>query len=129
LKSLGQQWVVELYDCSPHQLDDIDFIRETMLAAAHKMGATVVEEVFHHFSPYGISGVVIIAESHLAIHIWKEYGYIALDVFTCGDGISPEVGFEVIKKAVDAKSSKVVKTLRGIKSELGIDESQPHKPE
>ena len=65
------------------------------------MGATVVSSHFHQFSPYGISGVVIIQESHLTLHTWPEYGYAAVDVFTCGD-IDLDAGVVYLQEALEA---------------------------
>ena len=61
-----------------------------MTEAAKTAGATVVKTVFHHFSPHGISGVVVIAESHLAVHTWPEHGYASIDIFTCGEAALTE---------------------------------------
>lgn len=82
---LGKQLVIELFDCVDQRFDDIQWIEESMLEAARQANATIITSAFHKFSPIGISGVVVIAESHLAIHTWPEYGYAAVDVFTCGD--------------------------------------------
>lgn len=79
------QFAIELYDCDRKRLDNVGFIRQTMLDAARKACAQIITEVFHRFSPQGISGVVIIAESHLAIHTWPEHAYAAVDLFTCAD--------------------------------------------
>ncbi len=84
---LGSQVVLDLYDCESERLDDIDWVKATLMDAARAAGATIVESVFHKFAPWGISGVVVIAESHLAIHIWPENRYAAIDVFTCGDSV------------------------------------------
>jgi len=59
-----------------------------MLAAAKESGATILGESFHQFSPQGVSGVIIIAESHLTVHTWPEHGYAGADIFTCAPGSS-----------------------------------------
>ncbi|MBU1650990.1 adenosylmethionine decarboxylase, partial [bacterium] len=89
MNSLGRQILVEFYHCDAEKLNDERHIAKAMHDAAELSGATIVEEVFHMFSPHGVSGVVVIAESHLAIHTWPEYGYAAVDLFTCGDEIEP----------------------------------------
>lgn len=76
-----------------------------MIDAAQIAGATVINSTFHHFSPWGVSGVVVIQESHLAIHTWPEYRYAAVDLFTCGDSVDPWVSFEHLKKAFEANYS------------------------
>jgi S-adenosylmethionine decarboxylase proenzyme len=97
-----------------------------MMGAATAMGATIVEQVFHHFSPHGVSGVVVIAESHLAIHTWPEYNYAAVDLFTCGSEVDPEIGFHALKKALESDRYEVQKQLRGRREPLGQD--LHHKP-
>lgn len=87
---LGTQTVIDLYGCSSAALNDLDSIREVMLEAARRAGATIVDDRFHYFSPHGVSGFVILAESHLAIHTWPECGYAAVDLFTCGTAMTPE---------------------------------------
>ena len=84
-----------------------------MLEAAVKSGATIVTETFHHFSPHGVSGAVIIAESHLAIHTWPEYGYAAVDLFTCGDSVSAETGFNHLREALVAGHVSTMEVHRG----------------
>ena len=84
---LGSQVVLDLYECETGHLDDIEWVKKSLVNAARVAGATIVETVFHKFAPWGISGVVVIAESHLAIHIWPENRYAAIDLFTCGENV------------------------------------------
>ena len=126
MKALGQQVLVEYYNCDAAVLNDRDRIAAVMVEAANLAGATVVEEVFHLFNPHGISGVVVIAESHLSIHTWPEYGYAAVDLFTCGDEIRPERAFDYLKKMLKAESVSVMELKRGV-LEAG-EKSLPHKP-
>lgn len=84
LEGVGSQIVLDLYDCDTGLLDDVAHVRHSMLEAARIAGATIITDNFHRFEPWGVSGVVIIAESHIAIHCWPEHRYAALDVFTCG---------------------------------------------
>jgi S-adenosylmethionine decarboxylase proenzyme len=87
---VGSQIVLDLYECLTDRLDDITWVQETMTEAARIAGATIVDVIFHKFAPWGISGVVVISESHLAIHIWPESRYAAIDVFTCGSSMDLE---------------------------------------
>ncbi|MCX6640634.1 MAG: adenosylmethionine decarboxylase [bacterium] len=114
MNALGRQILVEYYDCDAKALNDCNLVASAMLEAARLSGATVVEEVFHLFNPHGISGVVVIAESHLSIHTWPEYGYAAVDLFTCGDEIQPEKAFEHLKKLLHARSVSVMELKRGV---------------
>lgn len=104
MKELGQHHLIDFFDCDPEIISNSDRVREIMLVAARLSGATIVTDVFHQFNPYGVSGVVVIAESHLAIHTWPEYGQAALDVFTCGTGMSCEVAIETVRAGFAAAS-------------------------
>lgn len=113
MRSLGHQIVAEFYSCDKELLNNVEFIRNSMLEAAIKSGATIVTDTFHHFSPHGVSGAVIIAESHLAIHTWPEYGYAAVDLFTCGDSVSAETGFAHLRAALKANHVSTMELHRG----------------
>ncbi len=113
MKSLGKHIVVELYDCNHKTLNDHEKVQRLMVGAAKAAKATVVTSEFHHFNPYGVSGAVIIAESHLTIHTWPEYGYAAVDVFTCGEEVDPWVCVREIVKALAPKSHTALEMRRG----------------
>lgn len=89
MQSLGRHVLAEIYGCRFEVLNDIKKVQDIMINAALEAGAEVREFVFHKFSPQGVSGVVVISESHLAIHTWPELGYAAVDVFTCGEKVNP----------------------------------------
>ena len=113
MDALGRHLLMELEDCNEEVLNNLDTLEETMLAAAEEAGATVVGKSFHRFSPHGISGVVVIAESHLFIHTWPEYGYAAADIFTCGTSVQPEKAAELLVKKLGAKSYSMQEIARG----------------
>ena len=100
---LGTQVVLDLYECETDHLDDMAWVKKTLVEAARAAGATVVETVFHKFAPCGISGVVVIAESHLAIHIWPEHRYAAVDVFTCGESVQMDVATAQLAREFGSK--------------------------
>ena len=85
-----------------------------MEEAAEKAHATIINATFHHFSPHGVSGVVMIQESHLAIHTWPEYGFAAIDIFTCGDTIDAVAAYEHLKTALQATRSTIAEMQRGV---------------
>lgn len=114
MNALGRHLLVELYDCDREALNDLDFIREVMLKAAVDCGAVVLGESFHRFSPQGVSGVVVIAESHISIHTWPEYGYAAADVFTCGTSVNPEVAAKVLIEKLGSKNNTLTEIKRGV---------------
>lgn len=110
--ALGNHILVEFMNCDPHIMNDVAAIERDMVAAAQKAGATVINSTFHHFSPYGVSGVVVIQESHLAIHTWPEYGYAAVDLFTCGE-MDAWISFDFLKDAFKSKSYSAIEMKRG----------------
>ncbi len=113
MEVLGRHLLVELFSCAEEVLDDLEQIEAFMKEAARVSGATIVESVFHRFQPHGISGVVVIAESHLAIHTWPEHGYAAVDFFTCGADVDYWAAHDFLKKAFAAGDSEVRELLRG----------------
>ncbi len=110
--ALGNHILVEFMNCEPHIMNDVAAIERDMVGAAQKAGATVINSTFHHFSPYGVSGVVVIQESHLAIHTWPEYGYAAVDLFTCGE-MNAWISFDHLKECFGAKSYSALEMKRG----------------
>ena len=89
MKALGIHLLAELCDCDAVILDSVKDIETILVDAANESGATVLNHMFHKFFPQGVSGVVVIAESHIAIHTWPELNYAAVDVFTCGKQVNP----------------------------------------
>lgn len=113
MDALGRHILVEYMNCAPDALNDVPRIESSMVEAATRAGATVINSDFHHFSPYGVSGVVIIEESHLAIHTWPEYQYAAVDLFTCGDDVDPWIAFDFVNEALESKNYSVLELHRG----------------
>ena len=111
--SLGVQIIADLYDCDRERLDDAKLVCEVMLEAARRARATIITHNFHRFSPQGVSGVVIIAESHLAIHTWPENNYAAVDLFTCGDIAHAEECFAYLKDMFKSGRSTTTTIQRG----------------
>jgi len=113
-KRLGRHILAEFYNCDSEILKDTEAIEKYMVEAAVRAKATVVKSVFHTFSPYGVSGVVVIQESHLSIHTWPEYGYAAIDLFTCGEEVDPWIAFEYLKEKLKAEKWEIMEVDRGI---------------
>ncbi|MEB3287830.1 MAG: adenosylmethionine decarboxylase [Vampirovibrionales bacterium] len=114
LVNLGRHLLVEFYECNANILNNVEYIEKVMVEAAIECGATVIQKNFHMFSPYGVSGVVIIAESHLAIHTWPELGYAAVDLFTCGESCDPKVAYAYLQEKFAAKSASYSELKRGL---------------
>jgi len=126
MKELGKQLIVELYGCDSTQINDLKNVENTMLEAARVAKATVIEHKFHKFAPHGISGVLIIAESHFAIHTWPEFGYCAVDIFTCGDLTDNSAALDVMKAGFKASYYSAIEMKRGL---LNLPDDQiKHKP-
>ncbi|MHB8882787.1 MAG: adenosylmethionine decarboxylase [Thermodesulfovibrionales bacterium] len=125
MHALGTHLLVELRDCNPEIIKDLKQVKNILVSAAKEAQATIVDISFHEFNPFGISGMVIIAESHFSIHTWPEYGYAAVDIFTCGDIIKPETAAAFLIKEFQSKSPSIVELKRGILSPT--NEKLPHK--
>ncbi|MBL6974307.1 MAG: adenosylmethionine decarboxylase [Deltaproteobacteria bacterium] len=127
MNALGRHVLVEFHDSDPEVLNSLEVIRDHMLEAARVSGATIVGEAFHRFSPHGVSGAVVIAESHLSIHTWPEYGYAAVDLFTCGLAVDPWKAFAYLEGALRSRRVSHTEIRRGLFPADG-DESLAFKP-
>lgn len=114
MKPLGRHVLAEIYGCDFETLNDIGKVEKIMVDAALEAGAEIREVAFHKFSPQGVSGVVVISESHLAIHTWPELGYAAVDVFTCGDKVNPWDACNYLTEEFRAKHLTAKEIKRGI---------------
>lgn len=117
--SLGRHIIAELYHCDISKINDVTFVEKSMLTAADKSGATVINSTFHHFSPFGVSGVIVIQESHFSIHCWPEFAYASIDIFTCGDTVNPWVAYEHLLEAFGASHGSTVELNRGQSNLIG----------
>lgn len=114
VNSLGRHVLAEFYGCAFETLNDTEIVKCYMIDAALFAGAEIRESVFHKFSPQGVSGVVVISESHLAIHTWPELGYAAVDVFTCGEKVNPWDACKYLKEKFQAEYITATEMRRGI---------------
>ncbi len=113
MEGLGTHVIAELFNCDEYHINNLKKVEEVMMAAAELSKATIIKPFFHKFSPYGISGVIVIAESHFTIHTWPEYGYAAVDVFTCGD-LDYQAALDYIKTELGAERCSLFQLQRGI---------------
>ncbi len=114
MNALGRHLLVELFDCDPDVINNLEAVKGALIEAAKRAQATIVDVVFHEFNPFGISGVVVIAESHLSIHTWPEYRYAAVDIFSCGDALQPEVAASYLVEQFAAERTSIVEMQRGM---------------
>ena len=110
--ALGSHLLGEYFDCSDLP-EEADLLQWQMEETARRIGATIVRSVFHRFNPHGLSGVVVIAESHLAIHTWPEHRCASVDLFTCDDSLDIATGFRFLRDQFGAGRHHVVRIPRG----------------
>jgi S-adenosylmethionine decarboxylase len=116
--SLGSHLLVELYGCDGRCLEQERTVGEAMREAAVMSEATVVAQSFHEFKPFGVSGAVIIQESHYTIHTWPEHGYAAVDLFYCGGTVRVHKAVEVLRERFRPTRIKFLVVRRGLQSEV-----------
>jgi S-adenosylmethionine decarboxylase len=117
MKTVGRHVIAEFYDCDADVIDDVALITRYMRAAAEAVGATIVAEAFHRYAPVGVSGTLLISESHLSVHTWPEARYVAVDIFTCG-GLDPRPGFKLLETALRAQASRMQEIIRGLPDDI-----------
>lgn len=117
-KPLGKHLLAEFIGCKGCDLDSVEQIRREMETAAVKAECNIIQSVFHHFNPIGVSGVVVISESHLTIHTWPEYDYAAVDVFTCGDEVNPKIALDHLCKIFEVDKMIIKEIDRGDLNEI-----------
>lgn len=125
MKILGRHLIVEFTGCDTSTLDNLKKLRKIMRAAAVMAGATIVNTTAHRYAPHGVTVMVVISESHLSVHSWPEYGYAAVDIFTCGESVDPYKALECIKQELGAADVQVKELARGIPS--STTETLAHK--
>ncbi|MCP3762503.1 adenosylmethionine decarboxylase [Domibacillus sp. A3M-37] len=113
METMGRHVISELWGCNFDKLNDMEVIERTFVDAALKSGAEIREVAFHKFAPQGVSGVVIISESHLTIHSFPEHGYASIDVYTCGD-LDPNIAANYIADALEAETRETIEMPRGM---------------
>jgi len=126
LKTIGRHLVIEYYQCNSDILNDVGGIRKRLCEAAEAIGATIIGDTFHKFAPHGVSGTVVIAESHLSVHTWPEVGYVAVDIYTCG-GLDPRAAIEDLGRSLGARSYRKQEVVRGLPEDL--EGTRPLLPE
>ena len=111
--NVGRHVLVDLHGCNPELLKRVDFISEAMYGAAKVSEATIVGKFFKQFEPWGVSGVIIIAESHISIHTWPEHGLASVDYFSCSEEPKIDLAIQYLKDALEATTSDEVEINRG----------------
>jgi S-adenosylmethionine decarboxylase len=128
VNTVGKHCILELYDCDCARLDDEDFLRSAISNAALRAGATLLQLISHRFQPHGVTGLALLAESHISIHTWPESGYAAVDVFTCGDHTMPETACRVLVDELRAEKH-ILRSFRRETPDMVADlEREPTAP-
>ncbi len=121
---LGRHVILEMWGCCNNAINSVDGVKESLAGAASVMKATLIDVVCHCFSPYGITGVAILAESHISVHTWPEHGYAAVDIFICSSTTNPMDAASFLAQRFQAKETSQVEFKRG--NFLSKDISLPH---
>jgi S-adenosylmethionine decarboxylase proenzyme len=121
---LGRHVLIDYYDVSVDVLDDLPHLREALVDAADIMGAEIEVVEFNQFEPYGVSGTVVISESHLTLHTWPEYRFAAIDVFVCSDALDLEAAKRLLEERFEPGEIETRRLGRG-RPHLGQSRSRP----
>ena len=119
---LGTHCLFELYGCDAERINDPDFLDDVLQRAALVSNATLIKTFVHQFDPQGVTGFALLGESHISLHSWPESGYVAADVYTCGDKAIPELACEYLFKQLKAKASSISTFKRFSREALEADE-------
>lgn len=122
---VGKHCILELYNCDSSRLDDEAFLRSAITSAAKRAGATLLNLITHRFEPQGVTGLALLAESHISIHTWPESGYAAVDVFTCGDHTMPEKACAVLSEELGSTRQSLRSFRRRTPSAIADSQREP----
>ena len=114
MDTIGHHYIAEASGCDPNVIGKVESVEQILVRAAEVAGVQVWSISFHRFSPNGVSGVVVISESHMSVHTWPEYGYAAVDIFTCGGDAKPEKAVEWALKEFGATNVHITEVTRGL---------------
>ncbi|GBD29726.1 S-adenosylmethionine decarboxylase proenzyme [bacterium HR32] len=114
MDTVGHHYIVEASGCDPEVISKVERVEQILTRAAEVAGVQIWAISFHRFSPVGVSGVVVISESHLSVHTWPETGYVALDIYTCGEDAKPEAAVEYALGEFGAKNVHITEVTRGL---------------
>lgn len=112
--ALGKHFLLDLKDCQSELLDDLGFIKDALSSIAQQDQEVLLGQSFHHFTPQGVSGLVLSSGSHIGIHTWPEHNYAAVDIFIQGDSFDPENASRFIIEKLGSQNPSVVELKRGV---------------
>lgn len=126
-KSLGVHIILEFFGCDPNSLTRRDYVEKIMMEAAQKANTHTIGTFFHQFKPHGVSGVIVIEESHISIHTWPEYGFAAIDFFYCSDHVDAEKAIEILTEGFKPARISRIEFARGNAKELQAPQTNPEQ--
>lgn len=126
MEAFGRHFILEMWDCNREILNDAKKIMQILSESVTDAGATIIKQFYHEFSPPGITGVAILAESHISIHTWPEEGYVAVDLFTCGNQADPKLAEKRLLEGFDPKDHTTLELKRGSPQIKGTILSEIH---
>lgn len=113
MEHLGHHVIIEFWGCNDG-INDAELMRTAIIEAVRAANATLLDLNVHTFSPHGVTGVAVLSESHLSVHSWPEYGYLAADVFTCGATTKPAAAVEVLRRYFKPRRVELQELRRGV---------------
>jgi S-adenosylmethionine decarboxylase len=111
MKAIGRHLILEMWGCT--NLDSVEATENALREMVDALEVTLLDLKVYPFSPVGVTGMAIVSESHLVIHTWPEYGYAAVDLFTCGERRHPEAAVPVLRRYFAPESIQVMEMTRG----------------
>jgi S-adenosylmethionine decarboxylase proenzyme len=114
--TFGRHILADLSDCQAELISSVDFVKKTLEEAVVKAGATIISSRFHQFTPIGVSGIILLSESHCSIHTWPEEEYAAIDIYTCGEHVFPQIACDYIAEKLGAVEVCITSVERGLKT-------------
>ena len=117
MSALATHLLLDLKRCNAERLDDLDFVRRSLIDAVAEAEATMVSESFHKFAPVGVTGVIALAESHISVHTWPEHAFATVDILTCGPNVKPRRAADLIIRRLECEEPSITELERGTVSE------------
>jgi S-adenosylmethionine decarboxylase len=114
--TMGRHIIADLSGCNKKLISSVSFVQNILEEAVKKAKATIISSRFHQFTPIGVSGIVLLSESHCSIHTWPDEEYAAIDIYTCGEHVYPKVACDHIADKLEASRVYITSLERGLRS-------------
>ena len=110
---LATHTLIDLDECDPSLLDNLEYVRLSLIEASTEAKATILSDKFHKFDPIGVTGFVTLAESHISVHTWPEYAFATVDILSCGNSMDPVIATKYIISKFKCAKASIKKYKRG----------------